>query len=1066
RTALDVVANRLDHLGLGSLCAVVHDPQRDQRDLYRAVRERVENLAETKIGRNPDRKLERLDTELEEIHAELTRAWQLLQQADADSGASLHDLVGQWLNIEPPPDLALDPHLLADVRWPQFERHERAIQEALSRGRKVEYAQNPWTAAAGISLADLLAQPADDVRRTLQACLTAARQADDTLQANVPRFSVTPPRGEQAAARAELARRWETLLAKADCRSLERWSRQDATSLRRARDQLRQVESFWETFRGGPLDVELAAGLRAQPPSLATLSEQSSQLGHWQQAAATWHGFLHFSTKRQATAVLRPLGLPTTQEAATRAQRFFQAVRARLILGSLLAELSGDPPAVSLASDDQIERGYTTLADVLDLLLELQTDDRLASARDAVLAAFADQTSAAGVVAGLQQSAARAGALDALADRLLASHLFAAASLQAMLAAGDRGAALVTTLESLAEKLDTLEGVLRVRQAVEALPNELRPAVQSLLDRSSDPQAAAEALHKGALSAEISARILTSPELQLLDDERMRSQFERYNALDREKKELVRDSILYRWVSRQQQRLLVATGSRLNGLGADLRRRLTMRGERALRLRQVISVGQSIEDGDPLFDLCPVWLASPETVGQVFPRLAMFDVVIFDEASQCKLEEALPVLTRARRVVIAGDPQQLPPSRFFESAVAVSEQDEIATDQQLFEQHQGEIEDLLCAALGLDIQQCYLDVHYRSRTADLIEFSNQQFYSSRLQPIPGHPSHRLRFAPITLYHANGIYEDRSNAAEAERVCAIVRDLLRRAEPPSIGIACFNLQQRDLIAEKLDELADSDREFAARLAESRTRQGAGSFEGLFIKNLENVQGDERDHIIISTTYGPDAKGSFYRRFGPLGRAGGGRRLNVLVTRARAEVHLVTSIPPAVYRHLPPVPPGQAPGGGWLLFSYLAYAEYLAEIYEAVHQTPAEADDGDAQDQPQSATAQVWPSKSPSRFAQALAAELAERHGVGSQVHWGNDGFCVDLALAHPDRPDDVTIGILCDTSRFPQAEDPVEWDVFRTAILSATGWQLHRVWTPRFFRDPSGNIQAILQSHEA
>src|SRR5207248_10632543 len=135
----------------------------------------------------------------------------------------------------------------------------------------------------------------------------------------------------------------------------------------------------------------------------------------------------------------------------------------------------------------------------------------------------------------------------------------------------------------------------------------------------------------------------------------------------------------------------------------------------------------------------------------------------------------------------------------------------------------------------------------------------------------------------------------------------------------------NLQQRDLILERLDDLAATDAEFAKRLTAARQRKGAGSFEGLFVKNLENVQGDERDHIIISTTYGPDARGKFYRRFGPLGRAGGGRRLNVLVTRARDEVHVVTSIPRSQYTNLPPVPAGPAPGGPWLLFPYLPQAE---------------------------------------------------------------------------------------------------------------------------------------------
>src|SRR5439155_8312622 len=132
---------------------------------------------------------------------------------------------------------------------------------------------------------------------------------------------------------------------------------------------------------------------------------------------------------------------------------------------------------------------------------------------------------------------------------------------------------------------------------------------------------------------------------------------------------------------------------------------------------------------------------------------------------------------------------------------------------------------------------------------------------------------------------------------------------------------------------------------------------------------------------STPYGPDAKGKFYRRFGPLGSAGGGRRLNVLVTRAREEVHLVTSIPESVYRALPPVPPGETPGGGWLLFSYLSYAETLAEQYEINHRLLEQIE------MEHKAVVNVRPSRWPSQFSAALAERLAQRHNVGSDVHWG-------------------------------------------------------------------------------
>jgi len=311
-----------------------------------------------------------------------------------------------------------------------------------------------------------------------------------------------------------------------------------------------------------------------------------------------------------------------------------------------------------------------------------------------------------------------------------------------------------------------------------------------------------------------------------------------------------------------------------------------------------------------------------------------------------------------------------------------------------------------------------------------------------------------RFPPVTLHRADGIYENRTNIKEAKQVVQIVDDLLRRADPPSIGVACFNLTQRDLINELLDERAEEDAKFARRLAVARKRTGDGSFQGLFVKNLENVQGDERDHIIISTTYGPAPNGKFYRRFGPVGRVGGGRRLNVLVTRAREELHLVTSIPREIYASLPPVPPGQTPGGGWLLFRYLQFAEELARTYEEGHRILAQTQAS------QSAQVNVCPSQTPSAFSESLGEYLAQEHALSSDVHWGNDGFCIDVALHHPHQAENMTLGILCDSSRYAKAQDPVEWDVFRTAILEAAGWKTHRLWTPLFFRDPKGCVDRI------
>ncbi|MBC8107768.1 MAG: hypothetical protein H7Z14_14340 [Anaerolineae bacterium] len=275
-----------------------------------------------------------------------------------------------------------------------------------------------------------------------------------------------------------------------------------------------------------------------------------------------------------------------------------------------------------------------------------------------------------------------------------------------------------------------------------------------MIDHSVAPDEALAAMRRAVLSGEITRRLDASPQLQALDERNLRTAFDRYAQLDGHKKSLVRDSILHRWLGVQKERLLASTGSRLNTLGADVKRRFTMSGQRAMRLRRVIELGRSIDGGDPLFDLRPIWMASPETVAQLFARQPIFDVVIFDEASQCRLEEALPVLTRARRVVIAGDPQQLPPTRFFESAVVSTDEDgELESGQQMFESQQAQTEDLLAAVLNLDVHEAYLDVHYRSRNSDLIAFSNEHFYHKRLQTIPGHPKHLAKYAPLTIDRA-------------------------------------------------------------------------------------------------------------------------------------------------------------------------------------------------------------------------------------------------------------------------------------------------------------------------
>lgn len=1026
RTALDVVHNRLEHLGLGRLCAVVHDPQRDQRDLYLGIREQLDGLPEAPVDARAEGELQQIEKELDTLHRELTEHHHAL--SGTDGGPSFHELVGAWL--AEPAATELEGVKLADL-----EGHQRDVRELFERGEAEGWADNPWRDALGTSLESYLALPAATWRERLAAAEARAVGLDAAPS------ELTYPAGDAAAIATErdaLATRIEDT-AKIAAPELARWAAADPAAAARARTQLASVAPQVELIREKPLDAQLS---RVQVAfGTAEIAVWLARLLTWLQVARKWYGFLFFGRRKAAREILERLGLTLDATAGDRAVAYLESVRTRLEVQAVQQQvLSLSAPA--LPADDQMVRDADSNRIALELITALPDRDA-AWIRERL-------SDPAQVVAALRASAQRGRALAAFEQALAQAALFAPAWLERLLADARAGGSVGAILGALVRRSGSIEGLLRMRGILRELPTGLADATVRLLDERTELETGLSALRRSALAGEIRGRLAAHPILTRLDAARLKSAHDRHRLLHGRRAEVVRRSVLHRWVSRQKDRMLAGTGTRLNGAGTEVRRRLMLRGERAMKVRQVIAAGASVEGGDPIFDLRPVWMASPQTVAQIFPPAPVFDVVIFDEASQCRLEEALPVLLRAKRVVIAGDPRQLPPTRFFESGVAMSDGQVEAEDEQgLFEEQQSDVEDLLGAALNLEIEQAYLDVHYRSSNGDLIEFSNRSFYESRLQAIPGHPRNRAKVPPIKLRQVNGTYEKRQNGAEAAAVVALVRELLSSESPPSIGIACFNLAQRDLILEALDGAAAEDSVFAGKLAAARARRGSGSFEGLFVKNLENVQGDERDHMIISTTYGPDSKGRFYRRFGPLGMPGGGRRLNVLVTRARQMVHLVTSIPPELYRSLPAIEEGRQPNGGWLLFSYLNFAEALAGVY---------AKDEIAQRNAPPAL-EVHPTRKPSGLAELLGSHVVEE-GRSAEIHWGNDGFTVDLAHYPPGDPAQAG-GVLIDGSRYDKSDDPVEWDLFRTGVLEGQGWQLQRVWSPQLFRDPDTVVRSLV-----
>ena len=302
---------------------------------------------------------------------------------------------------------------------------------------------------------------------------------------------------------------------------------------------------------------------------------------------------------------------------------------------------------------------------------------------------------------------------------------------------------------------------------------------------------------------------------------------------------------------------------------------------------------------------------NPDTASQLLPlRAGMFDVIIFDEASQIPIENALPTLYRAKRAVISGDEKQMPPTNVFIKRLGDDEDhgsDDEDLDEMMSDAERDALEDTWnrreikdCSdllSLGKTVlPRSMLQIHYRSKYRELIAFSNAAFYGNHLSVPVRHPESVIQnIRPIEVIRVDGVYANQTNRQEAEKVVDLLAEKWLSPERPSIGVVTFNAKQADLIEDILAERADNDPAFRQALSHERDRQQGGEDMSFFVKNVENVQGDERDMIIFSSTFGRDEEGSFRRQFGLLSQTGGERRLNVAITRAREKIVLVTSLP---------------------------------------------------------------------------------------------------------------------------------------------------------------------------
>jgi very-short-patch-repair endonuclease len=437
--------------------------------------------------------------------------------------------------------------------------------------------------------------------------------------------------------------------------------------------------------------------------------------------------------------------------------------------------------------------------------------------------------------------------------------------------------------------------------------------------------------------------------------------------------------------------------------------------------QRFIPVRQLLQRADAAVQaLKPCIMMSPLSLAKfVRPRSLHFDLLVIDEASQMRPEDALGGLLRTQQIVVVGDTKQLPPTDFFNRAESSFE----SRDHESDDDDDIDAESILEACEATFRERRRLRWHYRSRCESLIAFSNGFFYGNSLITVP---MPRSESFSIDLVRVNGTYQNRCNPAEASRVAeeaiAFMRHFARvsQEEMPTLGIVAVNIEQRDFIQEELRRLSNDD-----ELVDEYQQKAQAKGEPLFVKNLENVQGDERDYVYISLTYGPKPGEKLVaQNFGPINRRQGHRRLNVLFTRARVRIGLFTSFGSGDVR-----PTATSSEGVHALRAYLEYVETKGKA--AVRSKGGEPD---------------------SEFEAEVARRLRSRnYQVEFQV--GVSRFRIDIGVRHPDYPEHFLAGIECDGAAYHSSKSARDRDRLREESLRNYKWDILRVWSTDWFDNP-------------
>ncbi|QOZ38371.1 histidine kinase [Bradyrhizobium sp. CCBAU 53421] len=1061
QAALEVVRKRLDKERLTDRFVMITDANRDREAIVGAVRSQVQTLHNLPRGGSSAWKLERerLAARIETLETELDRRQIALHAVDDRTGLSYRALLGELLEIEEGAPKPIDAPelrpLLSDLHPADVATIEENCGPLAKFWLPSKFEDNPLSALKPFNPdRGTTAAIASHLQTFLQ--VDARREQTDAETSNCLKISDAAELKSWLAEADELRSISDSVCANlARLRPLFRKVEDGVTEANRILEGLLQIKEILSSLQGPAYKPNFCLKLVAfNEEELNSAGELAGQV-RLPASALQWMNPLHWLRTRRARELLGSLQLPKDASAIS---SLYYAVELELAMRQPRRELEqyfialfGRAPNLDLSPGklaDLAERlgsflnglgGHNVLIDRCPSRPEL--DQALSAGTTEELGLFFERADLA-----LRRHDAREESRLVL-DRL--KPYFDELWLGSRRSAIENGRSNASAVAEIVEALPMLSNYQEFRLRSSRLGEKERAIFATLRSRESELLTLASEDLDACIRATIGreARLSWKAAMEganpdvLFDGDELEAKVKSLAEADAQIRKYNRD-------------LLV------QGIDAAKVRPTTewdaitkLRGPRALRLREFIDRAASLG----LFALRPVWLMTPDVASRVLqPRAGLFDTVIFDEASQMPVEYALPSLFRSRLVVVSGDEKQMPPTSFFASKVendeaaifdgeepeeGASEEEREAFAETWNRREIKDCPDLLQLARSV-LRTRTLQVHYRSKYRELISFSNASFYANTLSVPVRHPQETIRrLKPIEVVRSGDTYKSQTNQKEASDVVEYLCRLWEDPSPPSVGVVTFNRKQADAIEDALEDRAESDAAFREALMRERERIEHGEDMGFFVKNVENVQGDERDIIVFSTTFGRNEHGVFRKSFGALGHAGGERRLNVAVTRAREKVVIATSMPVPEISDLltrrsgPRVPRDYLQG----------YLEYARTVSDGLADTGKTLLDRMVTEQRPHDEAG---NHEEDGFTKSVEAFL---HANGYKPSRARDGgaFSLDFAVTDP-RTGLYAIGVECDAPRHRLLERARAREIWRPKVLGRAVPHVHRVssyaWT--------------------